>query len=175
MTAAVMMLGSIVLRASRMVATWSILTLSLAPIGLDSSFVISIKSPFCVAPDLAYLVEHPYAVAENVDFRPFVVVPANRNFLQLKSVEVRNIEEFHIEPEPVDPHSIQKRPELVHVKCLKSALRVPERQACERPDYQVEHLPALLPPPRLMGADEGAVEGTRAESNIEFAMLDRSN
>src|SRR5687768_10275622 len=73
MTAAVTMLGSIVFRASRIVATWSMLTFSFAVMIVDT--VLRIRA------NLGDFFEHTHAVAKHAYLASLIIVPPYRNFL----------------------------------------------------------------------------------------------
>src|SRR5215207_1129012 len=157
------MLGSIVFRASRIVATWSMFTLSFAGI------VKIIYASSGVSTNLRQLGEHPAGVADDTDLRALCVVSTDRDLLQPQSVEMRDEKKLDVESEAVDRHHVEQRSEFPHVKCLEPALRIGERQSRQFSDDEVHDLSALLTAPRLVRADQTAVESSRSESHIAFS------
>src|SRR5688572_31761370 len=122
------------------------LTLSLA--------VMVVNTSLRIPADFRHLFEHSRTVADYADLTPFVVVPANRDLPEPQTVKMRNVKEFDVESEPLDLHQIQQRPKLRHIECLETALSVPKRHSRESSYHQIENLPALFTPPRLVRADQ---------------------
>jgi hypothetical protein len=108
-----------------------------------------------------YFTQHSQAIAEKTDFATLSVVPAHRNFTDSQSGMLREIKQFDIEGEPVEAGGLQNRAAHFETKSLEPALCVPKRQSSRDADEQVERAPSLLTPPRLMDANQSAIQGAR--------------
>ncbi len=75
---------------------------------------------------------------------------------------LREIKQFDIEGEPVQPSGLQNWAANVETKRLESALGVPKRQPSRDAYQQVECAASLLAPPWLMNANQSAVKCARS-------------
>src|SRR6059058_1370375 len=105
--------------------------------------------------------QHSQAIAKKADFATLSVVPAHRNFTDSQSGMLRQIKQFDIKGEPVEAGGLQNRTAHIETKSLEPALRVPKRQPSRDADEQVERAPSLLASPRLMDANQSAIQGAR--------------
>src|SRR3954447_4355869 len=82
-------------------------------------------------------------------------------------------QKFYIKPKAVDRHDVEQRPKPFHVKGLKTALSVGKFQSGHFTDNEIHDLTALFPSPRLMSADQRAIESARAKGDIVLPATDR--
>src|SRR5436189_4456830 len=103
--------------------------------------------------------QHPQAIAKKTYFATRSVVPAHRNFTDSQSGMLRQIKQFDIKGEPVEAGGLQNRAAHIETKSLEPALCVPKRQPSRDADEQVERAPSLFASPRLMDANQSAIQG----------------
>src|SRR5262245_21923047 len=108
--------------------------------------------------DKSDFADHPEAITHQTYLASFVVVPTNGYFAESQSGLKREIEQFDIEPETIDSCSFDQWPARRHVECLEAALRIPERQPRRKANDEIKNPSALFTPPRLMDADQLAVQ-----------------
>src|SRR6266496_5720493 len=117
--------------------------------------------------------QHSQAVAEKANFTPFSVVPADRNFPNAQSGAMREKKQLNIKSETVNPRRLQNWPTNVESKCLEPALGVPKWKAGCNANKKIENTATLFSPPGLMYAHQAAIERTRSQSNVDFAVCNR--
>src|SRR5207248_8183406 len=122
-----------------------------------------------------HFAQHSQAIAKKADFATLSVVPAHRNFTDSQSGMLRQIKQFDIKGEPVEAGGLQNRTAHIETKSLEPALRVPKRQPSRDADEQVERAPSLLASPRLMDANQSAIQGARPNCNFDLAIGNRLN
>jgi hypothetical protein len=108
-----------------------------------------------------YFTQHSQAILEKLNFATFSVIPAHRNFTDSQSGMLREIKQFDIEGEPVEVGGLQNWAAHIETKSLEPALRIPKRQPIRDAHEQVEHAASLLASPRLMNANQSAIQGAR--------------
>src|SRR6188472_4804623 len=98
------------------------------------------------------------------------MIPTHWNFANLQTGPMRAIKQLHIEREAFDLRFFKNRPARLETKRFKSTLSVPKWQPCGGPDQQIENTAALLAPPRLMHADQAAIQSARTKRDVHFAI-----
>src|ERR1043166_4642850 len=115
-------------------------------------------TPFFTRAQCDHFAQHADAVSEEIDLAPFGVVPAHGNFANAQPGALREEEQLDVEGEPIHACRLEDRSANVEAKRFESTLRVPEGQTSRNAHEQIENAPGVLPPPRLMDADELAIE-----------------
>src|SRR5438105_15329471 len=108
-----------------------------------------------------HFTQHSQAVAKKTNFASFSVIPAHRNLTDSQSGMLREIKQFDIERKSVKAGGLQNWAAHIETKSLEPALRIPKRQASRDAYEQVERAASLFASPRLMDANQSAVQGAR--------------
>src|SRR5258707_5674704 len=109
-------------------------------------------------PNSPDFVDHANTVAHDRYFAGRIMIPAHRNFAQPQAGEMSEVNQFDVETEARDLRGLDQRPAHVHAKGFEPALRVPVRQSGSRAHDEIENAPALFAAPRLMCANQAAIE-----------------
>src|SRR5947208_9968833 len=117
--------------------------------------------------------QHSQAIAKKTDFATLSVVPAHRNFTDSQSGMLRQIKQFDIEGEAVQASGLQNWAAHIETKSLEPTLCIPERQPSRDADEQVERAASLLASPRLMDANQSAIQSARPKCNVDLAICNR--
>src|SRR5208282_801947 len=91
-----------------------------------------------VPTDPEHIQKHVNAVAKHIHFRRRRVSPSHGNFYGAKPVMPRQIEQFRIEPEPLDALLLEEDVAFFAPERFEPALRVHERQAQDHSHDRVE-------------------------------------
>src|SRR5467141_4178377 len=113
-----------------------------------------------------HFTQHSQAIAKKTNFTTFSVIPAHRNFTDSQSGMLREIKQFDIEGEPVEAGGLQNWAAHIETKSLEPALRIPKRQASRDAHEQIERAASLFASPRLMDANQSAIQGARPKRNV---------
>src|SRR5262249_50142368 len=89
---------------------------------------LCVAPPECVPANDEYIEKHLDAVSEHVYFGRRRVRPAHRNLHRFQPVVSGEIEQFRIEPEPLDALLFEQNPAALAPEGLESALCVHKRQ-----------------------------------------------
>jgi predicted component of type VI protein secretion system len=121
-------------------------------------------------PDQSHFVHHLETVAEQTNLAALVVVPTHRHFFQFKparnarySSSTSNPNRSTVAASTADGTRSCER--------FEAALRVPERQPGRQTNDEIENSAALFAAPRLMDADQFAVEGARAKRHVALPVI----
>src|SRR2546425_2179307 len=117
-----------------------------------------------------HFAQHPQAITKETNFASFSVVPADRNFPNSQSCALCEIKQLDIECKTMHVRRLQNWPANIELKRLEPALGVPKWQTGCNAHKKVENTTPLLAPPRLMNANQTAVERARTERNVDFAI-----
>src|SRR6476646_192364 len=98
------------------------------------------------------------------------MIPTHWNFSNPQTGPMRAIKQFHVEREAFDLRRFKNRPARFKAKRFKSALRIPKRQPGCEPHEQIKNTAALLSSPRLLHADQAAIQSARTERDVNFAI-----
>src|SRR5712692_9875750 len=120
------------------------------------SFVVNAASDS--TPNAPYFINHAKAVAQNGHLARCVMIPAHGNLAQPQAGKMRETDQFDVKAEAIDLRRFDQRPAYVHAKGFEAALRVPERQAGRRTNDEIENSSALFTTPRLVCANQAAIE-----------------
>src|ERR1700730_1184383 len=120
-----------------------------------------------------HFTQHSQAIAKKTDFATLSMVPAHRNFTDSQSGMLRQVKQFDIEGEAVEAGGLQNWAAHIETKSLEPALRIPKRQPSRDAHEQVERAASLLAPPRLMDANQSAIQGARPKCNVNLAICNR--
>src|SRR4051812_8376383 len=103
--------------------------------------------------------QHSQAITKKTDLATLGVVPTHRNFTDAQSGMLREVKQLDIESETIEAGGLQNRAAYVEAKSLEPALRIPKWQPSRDADEQVERATSLLTSPRLMDANQPAIQG----------------
>src|SRR5207253_6349465 len=106
-------------------------------------------------------INHAEAVAHHGDLARGIVVPTHRDFAQAQAREMGQVDQLHVETEPIDLSGFNQWTANAHAECFKSALCIPERQPGSQPHNQIENSSSLFATPWLMHAYQAAIERSR--------------
>src|SRR5204863_2355520 len=119
--------------------------------------------------------EHAQAIAKEIHFAAFVVVPAHRNFAQTQSGLTSEIEQFDVETKSIDLGFRDYWPANIEAERFEPALRVPKWKTGSDADNQIENTAALFATPWLPIADQPPVQSAGTKRDIHFASHDGFN
>mgnify|MGYP003693739373 CR=1 FL=1 len=99
------------------------------------------------------------------------MIPAHRNFADMQSGAMREIKQLNVKGETIDASGFENWAADVHPKCFETTLRVPKRKTGGEAHEQIENTAGLFSPPRLMMADQAAVDATREPNAMSISPL----
>src|SRR5258708_7082242 len=100
---------------------------------------------------------------QHPDFAAFRMVPAHGDLRDLKAMLLRDVEDFHMEAEGLQPLAAEDDFRRVLVEQFEAALCVGDWQADRDAHYRIENTARTLAKTGLMNADQGSIESPAAD------------
>src|SRR6266478_2354394 len=92
--------------------------------------------------------------------------PAHGNLHGPQAVMTRQVEQFRVEPEALNPLLLEEDGAALPAKSFETALRIHEREPEDDSNDLVENDSGKLAKRRLMHADQAAIHGARANGDV---------
>src|SRR5229473_1485527 len=92
--------------------------------------------------------------------------PAHRNLHGAQAVMTRQVEQFRVESEALNPLLVEEDAAALPAKSFETALRIHERQPQDDSNDLVENDSGKLAKRRLMYADQAAIHGARPNGDV---------
>src|SRR5277367_74781 len=119
-----------------------------------------------VPADREHIQKHLNAVVKHIDLRRWRMPPPNGNLERTQAMMPRQVEQFGIEPEPLDALLLEKDLAAFATERFEAALCIDERKPQDHPHDLVEDYSCELAESGLVDGNEAAIESPGAYSNI---------